>query len=158
VCHCPRKVYYRDLPAEIQQELWQRLFEAIEPLRLNRKLGAIHFQFAPSITSSGADRKHVEHCAKVMGDLRCLVETLPNHLISEQQNGLGDLFLIPNLFAVFRLMTSSNFVGWPMGRSAGFAPRRILVDEESRPSHCSVKLGKKKAAGRRSAAASSPHF
>jgi hypothetical protein len=32
----------------------------------------------------------------------------------------------PNAFAVVRLMTSSNFVGCSMGRSAGFAPRRIL--------------------------------
>jgi uncharacterized protein YecE (DUF72 family) len=61
-----KNIYYRDLPAEIQQELWRRFFEAIEPLRLARKLGAIHFQFAPWITSGGAARKHVEHCARVM--------------------------------------------------------------------------------------------
>src|SRR5689334_2072268 len=61
-----KNIYYRDVPPELQQELWRRFFEAIEPLRLNRKLGAIHFQFAPWITSGGADRKHVEHCAKVM--------------------------------------------------------------------------------------------
>jgi uncharacterized protein YecE (DUF72 family) len=59
-------IYYRDLSAEIQQELWRRFFEAIEPLRLAGKLGAIHFQFAPWITSGGGPRKHVEHCAKVM--------------------------------------------------------------------------------------------
>ena len=59
-------IYYRDLSAEIQQELWRRFFEAIEPLRLANKLGAIHFQFAPWITSGGDPRKHVEHCAIVM--------------------------------------------------------------------------------------------
>ena len=32
----------------------------------------------------------------------------------------------PSAFAVVRLMTSSNFVGCSTGRSAGFAPRRIL--------------------------------
>src|SRR6266508_6938477 len=32
----------------------------------------------------------------------------------------------PNAFAVLRLMTSSNVVGRWMGRSAGFAPLRIL--------------------------------
>jgi uncharacterized protein YecE (DUF72 family) len=61
-----KNVYYRDLPAEIQQELWRRFFEAVEPLRLAGKLGAIHFQFAPWITSGGAARQHVEHCAAVM--------------------------------------------------------------------------------------------
>jgi hypothetical protein len=32
----------------------------------------------------------------------------------------------PKAFAVFRLMTNSNFVGCSMGRSAGLAPFRIL--------------------------------
>ena len=34
----------------------------------------------------------------------------------------------PICFAVFRLMTSSNFVGCSTGRSAGFAPLEDLVD------------------------------
>ncbi len=59
-------IYYRDLSAEIQEELWRRFFEAIEPLRVAGKLGAIHFQFAPWITSGGEPRKHVEHCTIVM--------------------------------------------------------------------------------------------
>src|SRR5437899_9199682 len=33
----------------------------------------------------------------------------------------------PRAFAVFRLMTSSNLVGCSTGRSAGFAPLRILM-------------------------------
>lgn len=61
-----KNVYHRDLPAEVQQELWRRFFEAVEPLRLAGKLGAIHFQFAPWITAGGDPRKHVEHCTKVM--------------------------------------------------------------------------------------------
>jgi hypothetical protein len=32
----------------------------------------------------------------------------------------------PSVFAVFRLITSSNFVGCSTGRSAGFAPFKIL--------------------------------
>ena len=34
--------------------------------------------------------------------------------------------LRPRAFAVLRLMTSSNFVGWSIGRSPGLAPLRIL--------------------------------
>jgi uncharacterized protein YecE (DUF72 family) len=58
--------YYRDLATEIQQELWRRFFEAVEPLRVAGKLGALHFQFAPWITSGGEPRKLVQHCAQVM--------------------------------------------------------------------------------------------
>lgn len=61
-----KNVYYRDLPEEIQKELWERFFEAIEPLRLNGKLGALHFQFAPWITSGGEPRRFVQHVVAVM--------------------------------------------------------------------------------------------
>jgi uncharacterized protein YecE (DUF72 family) len=61
-----KNLYYRDVPAEIRQELWRIFFEAVEPLRLCGKLGALHFQFAPWITSGGEARKHVEHCVDVM--------------------------------------------------------------------------------------------
>jgi uncharacterized protein YecE (DUF72 family) len=69
-----KSVYHRDLPAEVQQELWRRFFEAVEPLRAAGKLGAIHFQFAPWITSGGAPRKHVEDCATVMDGRLMAVE------------------------------------------------------------------------------------
>lgn len=45
-------LYYSDLPAEIQRELWRRFCDSLEPLRLAGRLGAIHFQFAPWVTSA----------------------------------------------------------------------------------------------------------
>jgi len=57
---------YKDLPTELQEALWDLFFAAVEPLRLNAKLGAIHFQFAPWVTSGGPPRKHVEHCVRMM--------------------------------------------------------------------------------------------
>ena len=47
----------------------------------------------------------------------------------------------PSAFAVFRLMTSSNFVGCSTGRSAGFAPLRILSTYVAARRNESVKLG-----------------
>ena len=35
--------------------------------------------------------------------------------------------LTPRTFAVFKLMTSSNLVGWITGKFAGLAPLRILA-------------------------------
>ena len=61
-----RQLYYKDLSDELQRELWRVSFEAIEPLRHSGKLGAIHFQFAPWITSGGPPRRHVEHCVQMM--------------------------------------------------------------------------------------------
>src|SRR6187200_1123213 len=67
-------IYYRDLPEELQKELWGRFFQALEPLHASGKLGAIHFQFAPWITSGGDPRRLVEHCVRVMGDALMAVE------------------------------------------------------------------------------------
>ena len=59
-----QKIYYRDLPEEIQKELWGRFFQALEPLHAAGKLGAVHFQFAPWLTYSRASREHVAECAE----------------------------------------------------------------------------------------------
>ena len=59
-------LYYKDLAREIQNEIWSLFFASIEPLRHYGKLGAIHFQFAPWVTSGGPPRKHVEHCVRMM--------------------------------------------------------------------------------------------
>jgi uncharacterized protein YecE (DUF72 family) len=69
-----KNVYYRDVPEELQKELWGRFFQALEPLHAAGKLGAVHFQFAPWITSGGEPRQLVEHCARVMGDMLMAVE------------------------------------------------------------------------------------
>jgi hypothetical protein len=48
-----------------------------------------------------------------------------DHLIDPQQQRRR--MVRPSALAVFRLMTSSNFVGCSMGRSAGLAPLRIFL-------------------------------
>ena len=49
------------------------------------------------------------------------------HRITSSARDSSDCGIVsPSALAVLRLMTSSNFVGCSMGRSAGFAPFRIL--------------------------------
>jgi len=38
-----RNVYYKDVPAEIRDELWALFIDAIKPLDEAGKLGAVHF-------------------------------------------------------------------------------------------------------------------
>lgn len=42
-----RNLYYRDIPADLLDDLWRRFDTALEPLRRAGRLGAILFQFAP---------------------------------------------------------------------------------------------------------------
>jgi uncharacterized protein YecE (DUF72 family) len=65
-------VYANTLPPEIVDELWRRYLEALEPLRLAGKLGALHFQFPPWFT---ARRENYEYLIQVR-------ERLPEHLVA----------------------------------------------------------------------------
>ncbi len=40
------------------------VFDAIAPLATAGKLGAVHFQFAPWVTSGPGGRAHAEHCTE----------------------------------------------------------------------------------------------
>ena len=70
----PEVLYYRDVPAEIRDELWRRFIEALEPLRQCGKLGAVHFQFAPWMLRNREGHAHVEDCVERMEGLLVAVE------------------------------------------------------------------------------------
>jgi hypothetical protein len=58
---------------------------------------------------------------------RCGVLFPPVHSITSSARTRNDSGIVrPSAFAVLRLITNSNFVGCCTGRSAGFAPLRIL--------------------------------
>lgn len=65
-----RNIYYRDLPAEVRDELWRRFDLALMPLREAGKLRAVHFQFAPWVHASRKALAHIEECqARLPQDL-----------------------------------------------------------------------------------------
>ena len=99
--------------------------------------------FSPSAVTRGRQRREVAYA----GDLRLLgVRREQRREEGERQSGDDELtqskilhsitssarastlggIVSPSPFAVLRLITSSNFVGCSTGRSAGFAPFRIL--------------------------------
>lgn len=69
-----KMLYYRDLPADIVDELWRRFSLALEPLQLNRKLTAVHFQFAPWVVNDRDGRAHVLECVDRMAGRQLTVE------------------------------------------------------------------------------------
>lgn len=60
------QLFYGDVPAEIQGELWHRFREALLPLRAAGRLGLVHFQFPPWVMAGSAGRAQVEHCVDHM--------------------------------------------------------------------------------------------
>lgn len=61
-----RSVSMRQLPAEIQNELWRRFLLALQPLREAGKLGVVHFQFSPGILHDREGMAWAEHCVQKM--------------------------------------------------------------------------------------------
>lgn len=59
-------VFYNQLPADLQDELWRRFLVALEPLRLAGKLGAVQFQFAPWVQCDARGQALVSACARRM--------------------------------------------------------------------------------------------
>ena len=53
-------VYYKDLPAEIRDELWTRFIQAVQPLAIAGKLGALHFQFPPWFVAKRENYAYLE--------------------------------------------------------------------------------------------------
>ncbi len=70
----PSIFFYRDLPTELIDELWQRFREALLPLQASGRLGLVHFQFPPWLIAGGAGRAHVEHCVLRMNGFDLGVE------------------------------------------------------------------------------------
>ncbi len=58
-----RNVYYKDLPDEIRDELWQRFERGIQPLHEAGKLTAVHFQFPPWVRPGRKAYAHIQECA-----------------------------------------------------------------------------------------------
>jgi uncharacterized protein YecE (DUF72 family) len=69
-----KTLYYKDMPAEILDELWRRFSEALEPLRQAGKLGAVHFQFAPWLLRNREGHAHVQECVRRMEGFLLSVE------------------------------------------------------------------------------------
>ena len=69
-----KMLYYRDVPADILDELWRRFRLALEPLAVNGKLTAVHFQFAPWVINDREGRAHLVECVDRMAGHQLTVE------------------------------------------------------------------------------------
>ena len=67
-------LYYRDLPAEVVDELWRRFIDALAPLRASGKLALVHFQFPPWVLRNAAGYAHVSECVARMANHTLSVE------------------------------------------------------------------------------------
>jgi uncharacterized protein YecE (DUF72 family) len=69
-----KRVYARDLPREIEDEIWARFLDGIEPLRSSGKLGAVFLQYPRWFFPVGESRDEILRARERLGDTPFAVE------------------------------------------------------------------------------------
>lgn len=69
-----KDLYYRDLPAKLQDLMWQMFESALAPLDGAGKLGVVVFQFPPWFTPLTESLRHIEQCKQRLPRYRTAVE------------------------------------------------------------------------------------
>jgi uncharacterized protein YecE (DUF72 family) len=81
--HSKRNIYYRDIPPEVRDELWQRFASALLPLDSAGKLGVVLFQFPPWFMPGHESRAYVLEAQERLPQYRVAVEFRNNRWLSD---------------------------------------------------------------------------
>jgi len=68
------RIYGKDLPKELYDEVWEAFKRGVEPLRKASKLGAVFLQFPRWVFPSHEARERILDAASRLGDIRLTVE------------------------------------------------------------------------------------
>jgi uncharacterized protein YecE (DUF72 family) len=68
------RAYSKDLPPELEEEAWRLFRDAIEPLRVSGKLGAVFLQYAPWVTPTKESPEMFATARRRLGDIPLAVE------------------------------------------------------------------------------------
>ncbi|MGI8657593.1 MAG: DUF72 domain-containing protein [Candidatus Limnocylindria bacterium] len=82
-----KRVYARDLPAEIEDEIWARFLDGIEPLRSSGKLGAVFLQYPRWFFPTSESRDEILRARERLGDTPFAVELRHASWFNEKNAG-----------------------------------------------------------------------
>ncbi len=91
-----KNLYYRDLPSELTDELWQRFESALLPLDTVGKLGVVLFQFPPWFYPGSQQLDYIETCKAELQQYRLAMEFRNNVWLSEKNRAATFDFLRRN--------------------------------------------------------------
>ena len=78
------RLYQRDIPEEMLDELWRRFESALLPLDSAGKLGVVLFQFPPWFYPGEEQRDYILSCGERLPQYRIAVEVRHNSWVSEK--------------------------------------------------------------------------
>ena len=91
-----RRLYPKDFPADVRDELFARFWVALEPLRSAGKLGAILLQYPDWFVISRENKKEIERARELLPDDRLAVEFRNHTWMSERNSAETLAFLRAN--------------------------------------------------------------
>ena len=91
-----RRLYPKDLPPELRDDLFARFWVALEPLRTAGKLGAILLQYPDWFVISGENKALIARARELLPDDRLAVEFRHHTWMSERNSGETLAFLRAN--------------------------------------------------------------
>lgn len=68
------RLYYKDVPQDVRDELWRIFLRTLSPLREAGKLGALLLDFPPWFVPSGANREYIGEARRHLEGERVVVE------------------------------------------------------------------------------------
>ena len=96
----PKKnLYYKDLPAEMVDEMWSMYRHALQPLHQVGKLGVVLLQFPKWFVPSPQNKDHILRCKEQLPDFRVAVEFRSASWLSEDDAERTALLLEENNLA-----------------------------------------------------------
>jgi uncharacterized protein YecE (DUF72 family) len=91
-----KNLYYRDLPAGLTDELWQRFESALLPLDSAGKLGVVLFQFPPWFYPGDEQREYILSCKQELPQYRLAIEFRHNSWLNSKNMDRTLAFLRDN--------------------------------------------------------------
>jgi uncharacterized protein YecE (DUF72 family) len=90
------RIYAKDLPAELRDEVWRRYMDGLEPLRASGQLGSILLQFPKWFFPTSESRDLILEARQRLGQVRCAVEFRSETWFNEKNRDRTLQFLTEN--------------------------------------------------------------
>ena len=110
------RLYYKDVPLEVSQELWSIFGRALHPLRQAGKLGAILLDFPPWFVPSDASRNYLAHARQHLPDDNVIVEFRNRLWVADEATAASTFALLRDLACGFVCVDE------PPGLKSSFPP------------------------------------
>ena len=111
-----RRLYYKDVPAEMAEELWSIFLRGLQPLRDAGKLGALLIDFPPWFVPSEANRDYLRHAREHVPDDRVIVEFRNPMWVADEATAASSFGLLRELRCGFVCVDE------PPGLKSAFPP------------------------------------